>query len=246
MKKKTFSNIPTSFLQKTYEMLEDESLKETICWNDDGDAFIIKNINEFSEAVLPRYFKHNNLASFVRQLNMYDFHKCRNTGYDHVFKHPLFIRGRFDLLKDITRKTSESNWSLIPRNSISNSELSPLLQKLYQLHKRGLSSEAQIKTLEQKVAELTEQNKMLVNQLMESRDRMKKIENVLMMMANYMQSQNGTEFKFSVEPSESYLPITHVQPSKKHEFWEELEPEQDLFEEDLCFDEDKLDFLLDS
>lgn len=50
-------------------MVEDESIQSLICWSGDDDQFTVFNKNEFAKIVLPRYFKHGNWASFVRQLN---------------------------------------------------------------------------------------------------------------------------------------------------------------------------------
>eukprot|EP00122_Pirum_gemmata_P018721 Pgem_evm1s17540 len=56
-------------------MVEDPSIDEWISWNETGDGFVLKNTEVFCKDVLPQYFKHNNFATFVRQLNMYDFGK---------------------------------------------------------------------------------------------------------------------------------------------------------------------------
>lgn len=55
---------------------------------------MIKDVNKFQQIVLPRYFRHNKINSFIRQLNMYGFHKSRADHSKSVFSHPLFLRDR--------------------------------------------------------------------------------------------------------------------------------------------------------
>lgn len=59
-------------------MLENQAFEDTFCWGRDGTTFLVKDANQFSKTILPKHFKHCNFASFVRQLNKYDFHKVRN------------------------------------------------------------------------------------------------------------------------------------------------------------------------
>ena len=100
--------VPTSFLQKTFDILSNPDLDSIISWNSSGTLFLVKNVTDFCDQVLPVYFKHSNYASFVRQLNMYDFHKVREGTWDNAFKHPLFIRGKPELLTEIHPKTGKS------------------------------------------------------------------------------------------------------------------------------------------
>ncbi|CDS12089.1 hypothetical protein LRAMOSA04284 [Lichtheimia ramosa] len=98
-------------------MLENKAFRDTFCWGPDGTTFIVKDTNEFSKTILPKHFKHCNFASFVRQLNKYDFHKVRNADDGHKpygdqaweFVHPKFRRDRKDLLEEIRRKTPGKN-----------------------------------------------------------------------------------------------------------------------------------------
>lgn len=182
------SGLPTTFLQKTFSILDNPDLHRIICWNDSGTSFLVKNVTELCEDVLPVYFKHSNYASFVRQLNMYDFHKVREGLCDNAFKHPLFRRDKPELLKDIRRKTAEHNGTIVPVGQLSRSNSEELEQKLYTVQRKQHQMELQIQSLEERNTEVLEYNKNLFHELCYYKDREQKIENLLMVFASYIQN----------------------------------------------------------
>ena len=72
-------------------------------WGTGEDTFLIEDVQQFIK-VLPVYFKTKNFASFVRQLNMYGFHKIKNDRGVHEFKHPQFKKDHYEELAHIKRK----------------------------------------------------------------------------------------------------------------------------------------------
>lgn len=65
-----------AFVYKLFDMLANPKLEHLIWWTDtpDSNTFALYPSKEFAEA-LSGYFKHGNVALFVRQLHMYGFHK---------------------------------------------------------------------------------------------------------------------------------------------------------------------------
>ncbi|KAK7362853.1 hypothetical protein VNO77_04977 [Canavalia gladiata] len=113
---------PAPFLLKTYDLLEEgeaeDGSSKIVSWNSQGTAFVVWSPSEFSEFTLPRYFKHNNFSSFIRQLNTYGFKKISSKRWE--FKHEKFQRGCRHMLAEITRKKCEP--SVFPAYLKSSSE----------------------------------------------------------------------------------------------------------------------------
>ncbi|RWW26471.1 hypothetical protein GW17_00009140 [Ensete ventricosum] len=99
-------SLPTPFLTKTYQLVDDPAVDDVISWNEDGSTFVVWRPAEFASDLLPKYFKHNNFSSF-------GFRKIVPDRWE--FANDCFRRGEKRLLRDIhRRKTSTAAPPLVP------------------------------------------------------------------------------------------------------------------------------------
>ncbi|ORY81229.1 HSF-type DNA-binding-domain-containing protein [Leucosporidium creatinivorum] len=93
-----------AFPARLLDLLDDESYNDCLCWDSSGYGLIVCNASpRLLQEVLPANFKHSNINSFTRQLNVYGFKRMSqaeladrldtsNTGNYSGWAHPAFLR----------------------------------------------------------------------------------------------------------------------------------------------------------
>ncbi|KAG7316872.1 hypothetical protein KOW79_019170 [Hemibagrus wyckioides] len=149
------NNVP-AFLTKLWTLVDDPDTDPLICWSPSGNSFHVFDQGRFSKEVLPKYFKHNNMASFVRQLNMYGFRKVVHIEQgglvkpekdDTEFQHPYFIRGQEHLLENIKRKVTTVSNIKHEDLKLSPEDVSKMISDVQHMKGKQESMDSKISTL---------------------------------------------------------------------------------------------------
>ena len=90
-------------LHAVLDQVEMDGLSHIVSWQPHGRAFVIHKPKEFTDHVMPAYFRQTKLTSFQRQLNLYGFNRLTRGNDSGGYYHELFLRGKPFLCKKMIR-----------------------------------------------------------------------------------------------------------------------------------------------
>jgi hypothetical protein len=242
------ANTP-AFLGKLWKMVNDPSTDHLICWSPSGTSFVIPNQAQFWYELLPLYYKHNNMSSFVRQLNMYGFHKLStvengtmDSDKDEIqFSHPFFLKDQPELLRNIKRKATTSKSS--NENSNKHDELTKVLTDVKQLRGRQASVDSQLNAMKQENALLWREIAILRQKHLKQQKIVNKLIQFLVTLVQPSRMTVGVKRGYQLMLHESPNKKSKVSNSNKnhsnpegptiHELDSELDLTPNLYDEDI-------------
>ena len=95
------------FPTKLHDMIdyaELHGMTDIVSWTNDGLAFNIHS-QEGLGLLLPQFFGQTKVRSFQRQLHLWSFEKVREGMNRGAMAHPFFIRGRKEIIQNVSRES---------------------------------------------------------------------------------------------------------------------------------------------
>lgn len=191
------ANSSSDFVRKLYKMLEDPSYSSVVRWGDDGDSFVVLENEKFTKSILPKHFKHSNFASFVRQLNKYDFHKVRQNNEEGAtsiygpnaweFRHPEFKANSKDSLDNIRRKAPA------PRKVSQIADEQMPIHQIDLMNQQLLAQAQQLEQLSGKYTELSINHQMMLQEVLRVQKTVLNHEHVIQDVMTFLHSVDAKQ-----------------------------------------------------
>ncbi|KAF4400164.1 hypothetical protein G4B88_019373 [Cannabis sativa] len=182
--------LPTPFLTKSYQLVDDPTIDDVISWNYDGSTFIVWDPTVFARDLLPKYFKHNNFSSFVRQLNTYGFRKVVPDRWE--FSNDFFRKNEKQLLCEIQRRKIATSTPTVAAIPTARPIISPSNSDEEQVFSSNSSSIIAPTELVDENERLRKENQQLKKELAEMKTLCSSIFN---MVSNYACVQSHSSFQ---------------------------------------------------
>ncbi|KAJ2963966.1 hypothetical protein NQZ79_g1045 [Umbelopsis isabellina] len=191
-------NVP-AFLNKLYNMVQDPASNDLIRWSEDGKSFIVVRHEDLAKEVLPRFFKHNNFSSFVRQLNMYGFHKVPHLQQGVLqsdsdtewweFSNPHFQKNHPDLLLLVTRKKGRDQ----EEKEAPSLDLHHILDEITAIKKHQMNISSELKNIQQ-------DNQVLWQETLSARERHQRHQETIDKILRFLASVFSGDKKRAIIP----------------------------------------------
>lgn len=195
--------------------------------------------SRLAKDILPKYFRHNNFASFIRQLNLYGFKKKQSVENTICFFHKYFKKDQFNLLPLIKR--NKSFLSKKDKNSKEFKDLESLKKSFEELKQKYSTFETFLNSLVTQNSKILADNKYLCLEILKFRKNSEiNTEKLILFIITFMNKiKNANSIKKidtnfleyqNTDPSQNIFKTQPPQPPRTTEL---VSYNQDIFKKEL-------------